>query len=182
MLALLLLLPFLANASPLDGAWYTSCAQNVIREEKFQDTTVSLFEKNFKDAFCAVPSLEIESMGSFELDAISLPKYHAIDFHFQTVFLTLHSVEAVSFYNRSGMCGFSDWALDARREITGLACDFFATGSPVHVPKQNDGRFGIYELSGEQLFFGALTPWQNGLSESTRPTTLELNPYWKLAE
>jgi hypothetical protein len=183
----------------LDGLWLQSCSSAFARLERFSSSHAELIETSFTDRFCTSPQLSIISSGSIHLGGTAILPEGAskIDFIFEKVEITVQSPRTLAFFNDKHLCGFTDWQLNAPKEVTGLSCDFFDNNQPFMIPVKGEKRYGIYQLKTDsrpsstkssqsntndsihedQLYFGKLTPEENAKTESTRPTTLDSRFY-----
>lgn len=172
-----LFLPIISMAAPtlLEGTWQQRCLNGTQREELFQEEKVTLTERAHEDSLCSSISLEFISEGTFILgQKLSQPlRATEIDFEFEKISVVLYADNLVEKFNKEGMCGFSDWEKEQKKEITGIACSFYGAKFPV--PQKGEKRFGVYLLEGKHLFFGQLTPDRDARTPDKRP--LEYNPY-----
>ena len=176
---LLLLLPTLALASPLDGAWRQPCRAGYQREEQIAGSHAVLAETNFRDSACTQPSLRIESRGLlFPGGNVILPiGAHELDFVFVGVRLTPLDQAAAAYYESMQLCGLRGWKVNEPQEIGGLFCDFYGLDLPVRVPEAGLRKFGVVKLEGDSLYLGRLSPERDASSPDKRPLELDPEPY-----
>ena len=167
-----LILSTFAFAQDVEGTWLQGCRGNFSRAEVFQKDVATLYERSYGTANCTNPQMTFTSSGRFVLgDALPIPAdAKTIDFTFASVSVTVHADALVQKYNAYNVCGFSNWALNQVKDVSGLRCDFWLLHQPVPVPRVGDLRFGIYRVDGENLFFGRNTRENSGLTRETRPT------------
>ncbi|MNY70628.1 hypothetical protein D3C86_2088020 [compost metagenome] len=84
-------------------------------------------------------------------------------------------------FNTRQVCGFTDWALDTPKDITGMTCKLFEDWSALKAPREGEMRFGTYKIEqnkeGDRLFFGRLTKDRDALSPEKRPHLLDPRYY-----
>jgi len=172
-----LLLPIFSFA--LSGNYVQSCNSGLIRSESFSGAEVIFSEAVHYDRQCAAPSFTMRSYGSYSLGkAVEEPSGASeIDFIFIKLTITPDSAELAAAYRAHKVCGHSGWSESVENEVTGQACDFFLNGSPVRAPGSGEVRYGIFQLVGDSLFFGALTPERNASSPDRRPLRLDPRPF-----
>lgn len=175
----------MAATPELDGRWTQYCDQSAKREENFAGNKVTLTERFYFDYSCEALASEVENIGTFVVDdEFRYPdqKVRNMDFTFEAVRMTLHSDDAITFYNDHAMCGMSDWKKGEAKDVTGKRCEFFQEGRPVQVPMKNDMRYGIYMLQDTRLYLGLLMPGFDGSVPQRRPYLLDQRYYVKVAE
>lgn len=172
-----LLLPIFSFA--LSGNYVQNCNSGLIRSESFSGAEVIFSEAVHRDHQCSTASFTMRSYGSYSLGkAVEQPSGASeIDFVFTKVTITPDSAELAASYRARMVCGLSNWSESVENEVTGQACDFFLTGSPVRAPGSGDLRYGIFQLVGDSLYFGALTAERNASSPDRRPLQLDPRPF-----
>lgn len=175
-------MPFLL----LLGLFAQDCREGQLRSEEFLASGQAIYtERAHFEAACRTPALEIRSYGSFAAGEI-LPKpagARALDFIFSRVTARLVHASAVADYNRRRVCGLDSWILGEEVSITGLRCELGGgPGLAWRVPTAGTARYGVYTLSasGEELFFGRLSPERDASTPERRPESWDSFPY-KLA-
>lgn len=154
--------------TPLDGRWAQSCQARAYRSEDMEGSQARYTENYFSDDGCTEPLLTIEIAGPFSFTEKSSGGGE-IDFVFETVTAVSKHDLVTAQFNRAGACGWRDWKTLEPRDVTGLSCDFFASGAPLRSPSRGEVRYGIWKIEGTQLFFGLLERGFDGLSPQTRP-------------
>ena len=164
------------------GRWEQDCYEHKQKTEVFYPEHVSFFENYYVDDRCNQALFTFKSTGAYSLPGpanVDLGT-EKMDFRFEQVEVLLKRQDLVDQFNAEKTCGFSDWVINEAKDITALLCDFFSSAKPVHIPAAGEMRYGIYKMAGDELYLGRLTLNQNGRSEGTRPTDLDLSPYLKI--
>lgn len=102
----------------------------------------------FADGACAVPSLIMKISGIYATGGPTGPGYE-IRISPKSVLLTLINPDVVSYYNAKKACGYSDWALNTEKDISGIECE--PSVVPL-IPEQVDD---IYNVTNGVLRFGS---------------------------
>ena len=155
------------------GNWATDCVSGVERRQSYVSNFVRTEETFFTALNCEQPNVRFITTGHVSaLTPDPQSEHRKINFTYQQVDLSLHRAELVSHFNQRRVCGFSDWQLNEPKEITGLNCELFQTGTVTRVAAAGDRRYGIYAIEGDRLYYGQLSISTDGSSEDKRPKVL----------
>lgn len=153
-----------AATSNLEGRWVQACQNQTLRTEDFAQDHVTLSEFYFADRACTQKFLTFINHGEFEISN----DFH-MDFTFKQVRIQIASLDLVTEWNSRSVCGFNDWKLNQEKDVTGLLCELFGEGSLMQIPELGQKRYGIFQVRGDELYFGRLTPEFDALSPDRRP-------------
>jgi hypothetical protein len=156
----------------LNGVWVRPCSQGNIQVQFFEAQNNYNDDIFFKDQNCKTPLMSFSNDGRYQV------RPGQMDFQFESVSITLYTNELASDFRARQVCGFSDWSVNKPRAITGLKCAFFSNKA-VQVPRKGDGRFGIWKIENQRLYFGKLTPSHPATSPETRPIEWDPRAYFK---
>ena len=148
------------TTTELEGAWQTSCyldsADNhsyittisvtgtnlEIKDESHDDSSCNTDDGIFASNFS---SLFIGEEISFSSGATG----HKFTMNLASFKYTPETAADVSYVNTNSICGYSDWALNTEKDITGKTC-----GS-LTIPVANTTYLSIYKLVGNNLYLGS---------------------------
>jgi hypothetical protein len=126
--------------------------------------------KLYSDSSCTLKYLELTENGSYEIINETSTKFDALgdlDLTLGQLKVTPASSTVVTQYNQLSLCGFTDWALNVAKEVTGLTCGsdqmtssgtkyydiFRITKIPLELPgsttKKDDINFGAPDSSND---------------------------------
>lgn len=76
--------------------------------------------------------------------------------------------------NKEAMCGYKDWKVDAKKEVTGKVCELNILGQKQEFPTlmQTESIFSIVGIESGMLYMGEFTVDLDGSAEDKRPTDL----------
>lgn len=160
--------------STLLGKWSTNCSAGKVSQEDFSENQATLSEYFFLDPHCTEAQMLFTSVGFY-----TIPFSQAMDFSFSSLSLSLFTSALVNNFNDREVCGFKDWQLGQKKEITGLRCEIFQIGRPTQIPKEGDLRFGIFKITENQLYFGLNDSYYNSRTADRRPIEFNPTPFYK---
>lgn len=97
---------------------------------------------------------EIEELNSYVIgDAVGTDGATAIEETLIGVFETIKTAAWVAQHNEEGYCGYHDWALGVKKEITGRDCN----GS---VHNAGDKHYNLFKIDDDTINF-AIKPWHD---------------------
>lgn len=166
------LLSTTAMGGELNGAWSTGCMDDDGTQGNytytFSDDSFTGVMTNYNDAECKQGILTFAIQASY-VGGTEAPRAPAkiFDATVVSVTATLHDARYVDYFNQSTVCGFSDWALDVAKDLTGATC------GDEKMASAGDKMYNIYAISGNQLTLGETTDELDGKTPETRPTELD---------
>jgi len=149
------------TTTELEGAWQTSCyldsADNhsYITTISVTGTNLEIKDESHDDSSCntdngtLVASFSSLSIGEEELSFSSGATGHKFTMNLASFKYTPETAADVSYVNTNSICGYSDWALNTEKDITGKTC-----GS-LTIPVANTTYLSIYKLVGNNLYLGS---------------------------
>ena len=150
-----------STTTELEGKWKTSCYLDS-RNNHFYITTISVTGTNLEikdeshdDSSCntdngtLVASFSSLSIGEEELSFSSGATGHKFTMNLASFKYTPETAADVSYVNTNSICGYSDWALNTEKDITGKTCGSFT------IPVANTTYLSIYKLVGNNLYLGS---------------------------
>lgn len=173
----LILALFLMNSlayanEALQGEWTQTCQLGYSKTQIFQDDSSATTEFFYQDKNCKHESFRFQTNGSVKFSAENTTWIH---FTYESVQLTLFSLDAIEDFNNRQVCGFSDWQQGVTKQITGLTCALFTVNQNSKIPHSGDSKFGIYKIEDDKLFYGKMTKEKDGSSIEKRPTEFSLD-------
>ena len=169
---LLLLAPLAAKAGVPAGLYKVFCKRGVVKEQSYLNGQVALKEMFFKDAACTQSYLTFETRGEVEYEENFAQN---INFTYKKIFLTLENHDLVENFNSRKVCGFSDWQINQKSEITGLDCAIFNSDTASKIPSEGEMRYGIYLLKDNRLYYGKMSPQFDSSTREKRPESFDLS-------
>ena len=149
------------TTTELEGAWKTSCyidSDNLsyyITTISVTGTNLEIKDESHDDSSCntdngtLVASFSSLSIGEEELSFSSGATGHKFTMNLASFKYTPETAADVSYVNTNSICGYSDWALNTEKDITGKTC-----GS-LTIPVANTTYLSIYKLVGNNLYLGS---------------------------
>ena len=148
------------TTTELEGAWQTSCylgSDNLsyITTISVTGTNLGIKDESHDDSSCntdngtLVASFSSLSIGEEELSFSSGATGHKFTMNLASFKYTPETAADVSYVNTNSICGYSDWALNTEKDITGKTC-----GS-LTIPVANTTYLSIYKLVGNNLYLGS---------------------------
>ncbi|MGZ3692090.1 MAG: hypothetical protein ACXVAX_11345 [Pseudobdellovibrio sp.] len=172
----LLILGFLgsyrAEATILPGLYQTQCARGTLKEQTYSADQVRLVESFFQDAGCTKSYITFETQGGVQFEESSSQN---IDFSYKKIFLTLETPALVDDFNTRRVCGFSNWQISVKQEITGLMCAIFNFDKASKIPSAGDVRYGIYLLKDNGVYYGKMTAQYDSSAPEKRPQEIDFS-------
>ena len=163
-----------STTTELEGKWKTSCYLDS-RNNHFYITTISVTGTNLEikdeahhDSSCntddetTVWSNSSLSIGE-EVTYSSGATGHKFTMNLASFKYTPETAADVSYVNTNSICGYSDWALNTEKDITGKTCGSFT------IPVANTTYLSIYKLVGNNLYlgsFGTTGSYPNSVSDA----------------
>lgn len=171
---LILITGLLSHAqSPLEGNWKRPCQNGLIQVQAFKGSLSTAIDHFYQDTGCRKRDISFVNYGAYSLGS------ETIDFEFHQVAVVLYSPYRVDDYNKRAVCGLNTWKLGLAKVVTGRRCAFFQPHRLVLVPRQGEGRYGIWRVDSDQLYFGLLDKERPGTSPDKRPQEWDLRAYFK---
>lgn len=171
------LLPSIARAEhAIVGTWQTPFQEmddNVFyqlrRDFKSDGTFVQTLQVELHHPLFPTPFVtEIEEDNTYEIGAaVGSEGATSIEETLVRVFETTKTAEWVAQRNAEGYCGFHDWVLGLKREITGRQCRGI-------VHNAGDKHYNMFKIEGDSINF-AIKPWHDqaiGSRLENRPPVL----------
>ena len=149
------------TTTELEGAWQTSCYlgstdnHSYITTISVTGTNLEIKDESHDDSSCntdngtLVASFSSLSIGEEELSFSSGATGHKFTMNLASFKYTPETAADVSYVNTNSICGYSDWALNTEKDITGKTC-----GS-LTIPVANTTYLSIYKLVGNNLYLGS---------------------------
>ena len=147
------------TTTEVEGTWVTSCFLSggvyrintitvtgtdvVVKYEWHSDSSCSTDYALWEDTY---DNLAIGD----EITFSDATKGHEFTLEVVSYKLTTHTTTATSDLNTAVYCGYSDWALNTAKEISGITC------SGISYAVANTSVQGMYNLVGNNLFLGTL--------------------------
>jgi len=154
----------------LEGTWTTNCNSTgtdyyEIKTLIVSGTDFSLKYEAYTDSSCSTDSsISISTFSSLSIgDSVTFSSGstgHKFSVTVSSFTLTPTSASIVSALNTDGWCGYSNWAINTAKNITGKTC-----GS-ASIDVANTTYLGLYMLVGNNLFIG---DWR---SDGNYPTSV----------
>ena len=186
---LCLMTPLISFAYIKSGLWNTNCERGLLKKQIYNNNFVSTEEFFHQDAHCADLSFIFTTDGYVEFPtdnqtdlsaneknfiksnsfASSTQDQNFINFSYDKIFLSLHKEVSVTDFNNRKVCGFNDWKLAEKKEITGLKCALFNVNSEAQIPSAGQRRYGLYLVTEDKLCYGQLNQTYDGSSPARRP-------------
>ena len=153
------------TTTELEGVWKTSCyidSDNLsyyITTISVTGTNLEIKDESHDDSSCntdngtLVASFSSLSIGEEELSFSSGATGHKFTMNLASFKYTPETAADVSYVNTNSICGYSDWALNTEKDITGKTCGSLTI--PVTIPVANTTYLSIYKLVGNNLFLGS---------------------------
>jgi len=157
----------------IEGPWVRPCDRGTQQLQSFRGPYSHSQDILYQDVACSRILLRFENLGRYET------RPGEIDFIFDRVLVTVESSEMLHDFQVRRVCGASDWTLGRKKDVTGLRCAFFQRDRLIQVPRAGEGRYGIWKIEGDRLFFGRLDRTTPGTSPALRPQEWDLRPYFK---
>ena len=149
------------TTTELEGVWKTSCyidSDNLsyyITTISVTGTNLEIKDESHDDSSCntdngtLVASFSSLSIGEEELSFSSGATGHKFTMNLASFKYTPETAADVSYVNTNSICGYSDWALNTEKDITGKTCGSFT------IPVANTTYLSIYKLVGNNLYLGS---------------------------
>ena len=149
------------TTTELEGVWKTSCyidSDNLsyyITTISVTGTNLEIKDESHDDSSCntdngtLVASFSSLSIGEEELSFTSGATGHYFSMNLASFKYTPETAAYVSYGNTNSICGYSDWALNTEKDITGKTCGSFT------FPVANTTYLSIYKLVGNNLYLGS---------------------------
>jgi len=175
MISILLLLSQFAFSAQNAHHFQTGCYQvgddTLSSSLVMTDQTWTQVHTAFEDEACKTPYLIYSTTYATNIKTTDQANTSVpVDLAVTEVTYTLLSDQVARALNMSGYCGFSDWAPNKAKVVTGLLCDDY------QVPKLKSILYSIYDLEagahGQQLRLGEKTDAVDGSSPQQRYKTL----------
>lgn len=163
---LLLAAPTISFAYIKSGLWNTACERGLFKKQIYINEFVSTEEHFHQNAGCSDLSFIFTTDGFVDFPT-NEKKY--INFIYDKIFLSLHKEISVNDFNARKVCGFNDWKLSEKKEITGLKCALFNVNSEAQIPSAGQRRYGLYLVIEDKLYYGQLNQTYDGSSPERRP-------------
>ena len=163
------------TTTELEGAWQTSCylfsADNLsyVTTISVTGTNLEIKDESHDDSSCntdngtLVASFSSLSIGEEELSFSSGATGHKFTMNLASFKYTPETAADVSYVNTNSICGYSDWALNTEKDITGKTC------RSLTIPVANTTYLSIYKLVGNNLYlgsFGTTGSYPNSVSDA----------------
>ena len=158
--------PLISFAYIKSGLWQTSCERGLFKKQIYINYFVSTEEHFHQNAGCSDLSFVFTTDGFVEFPA---NEKNFINFIYDKIFLSLHKEISVADFNARKVCGFDNWQLGERKEITGLKCALFNVNSEAQIPRAAQRRYGLYLVTEDTLYYGQLNQTYDGSTPSRRP-------------
>ena len=148
------------TTTELEGAWQTSCYLNsadnlsYVTTISVTGTNLEIKDESHDDSSCntdngtLVASFSSLSIGEEELSFSSGATGHKFTMNLASFKYTPETAADVSYANTNSICGYSDWALNTEKDITGNTC-----GSTT-IPSANTTFLSQYKLVVNNLYLG----------------------------
>ena len=147
-----------STTTELEGAWQTSCylgSDNLsyITTISVTGTNLEIKDESHDDSSCntdngtLVASFSSLSIGE-EVSFSSGATGHKFTMNLVSFKYTPETAADVSYGNTNSICGYSDWALNTVKDVTGKTC-----GS-VTLPAANTTYLSMYKLVGNNFYLG----------------------------
>lgn len=163
---LCLITPIISFAYIKSGLWKTNCERGLLKKQVYVNDFVTTEEFFHQDANCSDLSFVFTTDGFVEFPA-NEKKF--INFVYDKIFLSLHKEVSVNDFNERKVCGFENWQLGERKEITGLKCALFNVNSEAQIPRAGQRRYGLYLVTEDTLYYGQLNQAYDGSTPARRP-------------
>ena len=149
------------TTTELEGAWQTSCYlgstdnHSYITTISVTGTNLEIKDESHDDSSCntdngtLVASFSSLSIGEEELSFSSGATGHYFSMNLASFKYTPETAADVSYVNTNSICGYSDWALNTEKDITGNTCGSYT------YPSANTTYLSIYKLVGNNLYLGS---------------------------
>lgn len=174
------------------GEWYTDCTAikengvTVYHTAYYQfnaDGTFSQEDSVFQDKKCN----KLFILNTFEgtYNEVAGSKHTNMNMTLEKHYFTFSALldPLMAMFNKSSFCGYTDWAVDVKKEVTGKVCKFKVLGMDQEFPTlmKPEALYTIYGREKGNLFFGEITDKLDGSTEAKRPTALDMKvPYMPL--
>lgn len=165
----------IATESIEGGAWQTGCdyadSMYGISSVIFANGQFTQSATSYDTSSCSTGYFKVEITGTYILGGKLSASSSAekIDMTLAVLEFTPLDSSVVSTLNSMSFCGYSDWAINVGKDVTGRTCD----SSPM--PSAGDVSYDIYYISilDGSLNFGSHDASHDGTSDSQRPTILD---------
>lgn len=134
----------------LEGSWETECAKgsstSVIFSLSFNGGSYGGIGRIYEGLTCSTPSFELSIAGSYSVGGLVKddPQAYALDLTYGATMVKPVLQSTVDSFNTTSYCGFTDWALNVAKDISGVTCS--GTQTPAVGTKYYD-IFAIYNYS-----------------------------------
>lgn len=174
------------NPTDLIGTWFLSCQGFFTTSLQIDATSYIATTSVYNDAgACATGNEEytdvyanIYRTGASIMSDNGIPATE-LDVEVTSISRTLHTDLLVMAYNANTACGYSDWALNVTKDITGRDCGAFSSGCTFDSTGTVCNATGLvtyttYNVNDAdtQLIHGTPTTGRDGSSPAARMTTL----------
>lgn len=181
--------PSLTEESLEGGQWIASCIDNYssweTRKAQYDGTNYVESVEAFADSYCNNPAFRLQEDGVYTIPGkIEGSSMRKLDRTVASIKLTPLSALGVSNLNSSSFCGFSDWAVNVPREISGLTCNgqVIPAGGTTYYDLFTIWPYSIDDpyvgITKGDLNFGYRGGGMDGMTEETRPDSVT-NPDFK---
>jgi hypothetical protein len=158
----------------IDGTWETACinSNNQYGKNVLTVTGANMNQVSYAygDAACATQWLTVEMSATAQYGADSqiVAGAKELDVVVSKVYLTGNESRIVDYLNQNTFCGFSDWAINQQKDITGLTC------GEETMPKTGDPYYDIYgQLQDGKLALGLADKEYDGKTVEKRVRHLD---------
>jgi hypothetical protein len=158
--------PTISFAYIKSGLWNTACERGLLKKQIYINEFVSTEEHFHQNVSCSNLSFIFTTDGYIEFSA---NEKNFINFIYDKIFLSLHKEISVNDFNSRKVCGFDNWSLGEKKEITGLKCALFNVNSEAQIPTAGQRRYGLYLVIENKLYYGQLNQTYDGSSPERRP-------------
>lgn len=183
----------LPSSSDLEGGnWYADCEYDgtsyQTRTTSFVAGSYTHVTTHYSDSSCLQKALDLGETGTYTIGGqVPNASRYELDRTLTSLTITPQNSTAVTNYNTSSLCGFSDWAIGVTKNVTGLNCggDYLPAAGlkyydvfiiwPYSVPA-TPGYPGTGITAGT-LNFGYTDSTNDGSTPAKRPTSLTSPDY-----
>ena len=169
----LALTPELAKAE-IRGLYGTHCLEgsgvSAIKDLLLREQSLEIVQTIYADLHCMTPSYDFSFSGPYDLDE----GLGHLNYAYGSIKLQALDETSVATFNRTALCGLSDWRINEPREVSGLDC-----GEQL-IPERDSRAYDrIRERSEDKsVQLGLISDLEDGLSEEARPSELESLIYY----
>jgi hypothetical protein len=157
----------------LQGNWKTTCNSGVNRHAAFSGANLVFNVNNYRSSDCTgVLGSILEANFTYQasLKVSSDPSLYNLEYVLQNMTILVLDPQTATAFNLVSHCGFTDWGVGVKKDITGLAC--VASG-----PKANVVTYSILKYQDTQIQIGQTEGANDGTSEALRHSAYDPNTY-----